>query len=68
MNTLNSRLRVHQSNIVRYENMLNTMLSDDERRFVELRLSEERIAISLLEFIGPGANVAASSVLRRSAE
>ncbi|WP_439393010.1 hypothetical protein ACRQ5Q_27505 [Bradyrhizobium sp. PMVTL-01] len=56
MNTLSSRWRVHQTNIRRYENMLKTQLSDQERQFVETRLAEERIAISVLEFLDTPAN------------
>jgi hypothetical protein len=37
------RLRTHQMNIARYENLLNTKLTDDERAFIEGRLSEERL-------------------------
>ena len=33
--------------------MLNTKLTDAEKRFVEKRLSEERLAIAMLQFMGP---------------
>jgi hypothetical protein len=45
------RLRTHQRNIDRYQNMLKTRLTATERRFVEKRLSEERFAIAMLQFI-----------------
>jgi hypothetical protein len=48
-----ARLRTHQRNIDRYENMLKTQLSATERHFVEKRLSEERFAIAMLQFMSP---------------
>jgi hypothetical protein len=43
-----ARLRTHRSNIYRYRRLLNTRLSDLERRFIEQRLTEERAAIERL--------------------
>jgi hypothetical protein len=37
-------LRTHQKNIDRYEALLETKLTDAERRSLEKRLSEERLA------------------------
>ena len=53
MNIRVVRLRTHQTNIDRYEGMLNTKLTDAEKRFVEKRLSEERLEIAMLQFMGP---------------
>ena len=53
MNIRFVRLRTHQRNIDRYEDMLKTKLTDAEKRFVEKRLSEERLAIAMLQFMGP---------------
>jgi hypothetical protein len=47
------RLRAHQRNIDRYQNMLKTRLTETELRFVEKRLSEERFAMAKLQFMGP---------------
>ena len=44
-----ARLRTHQRNISRYQNMLKTRLSDVELHFVEKRLSEERFKIAMLD-------------------
>ncbi|WP_338832247.1 hypothetical protein [Bradyrhizobium sp. 27S5] len=40
-----ARLRVHQSNIRRYRRLLQTHLTEVERRFIEKRLAEESIAL-----------------------
>jgi hypothetical protein len=48
-----ARLRIHQRNIDRYNNMLKTRLTATERQFVERRLSEERFAIAMLQFMSP---------------
>ena len=45
------RLRV-QRNIDRYQKLLETNLSEIESRFVEQRLSEERFALAMLQFMG----------------
>ncbi len=43
---LESTLRwTHEANIERYGRILQTHLTDDERRFVERRLAEEREAL-----------------------
>jgi hypothetical protein len=51
-----SRLRTHQKNIDRCEGLLKTELTDAERQFLEKRLSEERLAIAMLQFIRPSAS------------
>ena len=48
-----TRLRNHQKNIDRYRSLLTTKLSETERRFLEKRVSEERFAIAMLEFMSP---------------
>lgn len=48
-----NRLRSHQRNIHRYQGLLKSGLSDIELRFVEQRLSEERLALAMLQFISP---------------
>jgi hypothetical protein len=47
------RLRSHQRNIDRYQGLLKSGLSDIELRFVEQRLSEERFALAMLQFMSP---------------
>jgi hypothetical protein len=42
-------------NIARYENLLNTKLTDDERAFIERRLSEERLRTAMSQFMNPSA-------------
>ena len=53
MNERIARLRTHQNNIERYQSLLKTKPNDVEVRFLEKRLSEERLAIAMLQFIGP---------------
>ncbi|MGA2998586.1 hypothetical protein [Bradyrhizobium sp.] len=48
-----SRLRFHQRNIDHYHGLLKSGLSDIELRFVEQRLSEERLALAILQFMSP---------------
>jgi hypothetical protein len=48
-----TRLRAHQRNIDRYQGLLRSGLSDIELRFVEQRLSEERLALAMLQFMSP---------------
>jgi hypothetical protein len=48
-----ARLRTHQSNMVRYQNMLKTPLTEIELHFVKRRLSEERFAMEMLRFVSP---------------
>ena len=55
MNERIARLRIHQRNIERYQNLLKTKLNDVEAHFLERRLSEERFAIAMLQFMGPSA-------------
>lgn len=42
------RMRTHRNNIHRYRRLLNTKLSDIERRFIERRLQEEQSAMEAL--------------------
>lgn len=53
-----ARLRAHQRNVERYEGLLKSNLSPTELRFVEQRLSEERFALALLQFMGPSSATA----------
>jgi hypothetical protein len=48
-----ARLRTHQNNIDRYQDLLKTKLTETEVQFVEKRLSEERFAIEMLRFMSP---------------
>jgi hypothetical protein len=41
----------HQKNIERYEGLLKTKLSEAETQFLERRLSEERFAIRILDYM-----------------
>jgi hypothetical protein len=51
-NEIIARLRTHQKNIERYQSLLKTNLNDVEMQFLEGRLSEERLAIAILQFMG----------------
>ena len=51
MNERIARLRAHQRNIDRYQGLLKSSLSEIELRFVEQRLSEERLALVMLQFM-----------------
>jgi hypothetical protein len=53
MNERIARLRAHQRNIDRYQGLLKSSLSAVELRFVEQRLSEERLALASLQFMSP---------------
>jgi hypothetical protein len=48
-----ARLRSHQRNINRHQNLLKTQLNETELRFVEKRLSEERFWMAMLQFMSP---------------
>jgi hypothetical protein len=48
-------LRAHQMNIDRYQSLLKTELCQAEANFVERRLSEERFALAMLDFMSPNA-------------
>jgi len=50
-------LRAHQMNIDRYQNLLKTKLSEVEADYLERRLSEERFAIAMLDFMSPSGSV-----------
>jgi hypothetical protein len=54
MNEKASRLQAYQRNIERYEKLLKPKLNATELRFVEQRLSEERFALAMLQFMSPG--------------
>ncbi len=43
-----ARIRAHRNNIHRYRGLLQTRLSDIERKFIERRLSEESTALEAL--------------------
>jgi len=43
-----ARLRTHRSNIQRYRQLLDTDLTDLERRFITRRMAEEQSAIEAL--------------------
>ena len=60
-----ARLRTHQRNVDRYQNLLKTQLSETELQFVEKRLSEERFAMAKLQFMSPHAPIRAISTERR---
>ena len=51
MTQRSAQLRAHQQNIERYQRLLNSNLSEVEMKFVELRLSEERFALAMLQFM-----------------
>lgn len=53
MNERIARLHAHQRNIDRYQALLKSSLSEIELRFVERRLSEERLALGMLQFMSP---------------
>jgi hypothetical protein len=42
------RLRTHRNNVHRYRQILETVLTDAERQFIERRLLEEQSAIESL--------------------
>jgi hypothetical protein len=44
-----ARLRAHQKNIERYQDLLKTKLNEVELQYLEKRLSEERLAIAMLD-------------------
>ena len=46
------RLCTHQKNVERYQSLLETKLDDLEVQFLDKRLSEERLAIAILQFMG----------------
>jgi hypothetical protein len=48
-----ARLHAHQRNIDHYQRLLKSNLSAVELRFVEQRLSEDRLALAMLEFFAP---------------
>ena len=39
---------IHQANIKKYQIMLESRLNPEERRFIELRLAEEQVALQKL--------------------
>ena len=49
------RLSIHQKNIERYEDLLDTKLSELERQYIEKRISEERLAMAMLQFVIPAS-------------
>jgi hypothetical protein len=59
-----ARLRTHQKNIDRYQGLLKTKLSEAEKHYLEKRLSEERFAITMLQFMSPQAGGDLSQALK----
>ena len=49
------RLSTHQKNIERYQDLLETKLSEVERQYIEKRISEERLAMAMLQFVSPAS-------------
>jgi hypothetical protein len=49
MDERSARLHTHQKNIDRYQGLLKTKLSEAEKQYLEKRLSEERVAIAMLD-------------------
>ena len=47
----NTLLFAHQANIDRYQGILQTQLTAEERRFVERSLAEQQAAIKQREFL-----------------
>jgi hypothetical protein len=43
----------HQKNIERYQDLLKTELTEVEMHYFEKRLSEERFAVAMLDFMRP---------------
>jgi hypothetical protein len=41
--------QAHRNNIKRYERLLDTNLTDIERNFIDIRLSEERAALRIVD-------------------
>ena len=48
-----ARLRTHRSNIQRYRQLLETSLTDLERKFIDKRLSDEQSAVETLSATMP---------------
>jgi hypothetical protein len=44
-----ARLRTHRNNIERYRHLLETKLTELERKYIERRLSEEQSTLEALE-------------------
>jgi hypothetical protein len=51
-----ARLNAHKQNISRYQSLLTTNLSKLELQFLQKRLSEERMALAMLEFMSPSCS------------
>jgi hypothetical protein len=49
------RLSAHQKNIERNEDLLDTELSELEREYIEKHISEERLAMAMLQFVPASA-------------
>jgi hypothetical protein len=49
-----ARLRTHQKNLERYQDLLKTALNNSETEFLESRLLEERLAMARLELFQEG--------------
>jgi hypothetical protein len=53
MDVRSVRLHTRQKNIDRYQGLLKTKLSEAEKQYLEERLSEERVAIAMLDVLNP---------------
>ena len=49
------RLSTHQKNIERYQDLLETKLSEVERQYIEKLISKERLAMAMLQFMSPAS-------------
>jgi hypothetical protein len=56
MNDRTARLRAHKQKIDRYQSLLTTNLSELELQFLQIRLSEERISLAMLEYMSPSGS------------
>jgi hypothetical protein len=63
METKIVQLRTYQKNIDRYEGLLQTKLSEADRQYIEKRLSEERLAMAMLQFMSPSVPSKAKDAL-----
>jgi hypothetical protein len=52
-----ARLRAIESNIDRYERLLESDLSETELRFVRGRIAEERFALAILQAVSPAPSM-----------
>jgi hypothetical protein len=62
------RLSTHQKNIERYQDLLETKLSEVERQYIEKLISEERLAMAMLQFMSPASARQSGTNLRGALE